>query len=198
MEQSLIDKYLAGENTPQEAQQLKQLLEAKPSSARTAKEQALLLMLTGVRQKTDEDIFSTDYSDEYEDVVRKNMTRKLGKIASAVIAIAACIAAVWFVGTHQWKNAEMPETASKHQVAPSQPESSPVVADMAENDSDSTTVSPDPEQPMKERVQPDANHFAWAKGLIESYKEDDLGEITDLAENPSKTHKEDDTDWAQK
>ena len=28
MEQSLIDKYLAGENTPKEAQQLKLLLEA--------------------------------------------------------------------------------------------------------------------------------------------------------------------------
>lgn len=198
MEQSLIDKYLAGENTPQEAQQLRQLLEAKPSSARSAKEQALLLMLTGVRKESEEDIFSADYSDEYEDVVRKNTMRKLGKIVSAVAAIAACIAAVWFVGTHQWKNTEMPETASKHQVAPSQQERTPAINDMTEKDSNSTEVSPNPDQPVKERVEPDANHFAWAKGLIESYKEDDLGEITDLAENPSNSRKGDDTDFAQK
>lgn len=194
MEQSLIDKYLAGENTPQEAQQLKQLLEAKPSSARSAEEQALLLMLTGVGQKSEEDIFSADYSDEYEDVVRKNMMRKLGRIASAAVAIAACIAAVWFVGTHQWKNAEIPETASKHEVAPTQQKSSPVVIETIQTDSDSTTVSPNPVQPMKERMQPDANHFAWAKGLIESYKEDDLGEITDMTDHKPRQ----DRDWAQK
>ena len=67
MEQSLIDKYLAGENTPKEAQQLKLLLEAKPGEARSPEEQALLLMLTGIGKQSDDDIFSTDYSDEYED-----------------------------------------------------------------------------------------------------------------------------------
>jgi hypothetical protein len=198
MEQSLIDKYLAGENTPKEAQQLKLLLEAKPGEARSPEEQALLLMLTGIGKQSDDDIFSTDYSDEYEDVVRKNRKYRLVKVASVVMAIAACFALVWFVGTHQRGNTNSLPTISKHQATPTRQKNSPAIFDKSQADSDSVTTPLHQAQPEMHHLQPDANHYAWAKGLIESYKEDDLGEITDMADATSNSPKEDERDWAKK
>ena len=47
MEQSLIEKYLAGETTAQENQLLRQQLQAKSADICTNEEKALLIMLTG-------------------------------------------------------------------------------------------------------------------------------------------------------
>ena len=159
---------------------------------------ALLLMLTGIGKQSNDDIFSTDYSDEYEDVVRKNRKYRLVKVASVVMAIAACFALVWFVGTHQRGNTNNLPTISKHQATPTRQKNSPAIFDKSQADSDSVTTPLRQAQPEMHRLQPDANHYAWAKGLIESYKEDDLGEITDMADATSNSPKEDERDWAKK
>ena len=50
MEQSLIEKYLAGETSAQEERLLRQELQAKSFATRTKEEEALLIMLTGFHQ----------------------------------------------------------------------------------------------------------------------------------------------------
>jgi len=192
MERLLIEKYLAGENTPQEAQQLKLLLEAKSSTECSVEEQALLLMLKGIPQESEEDLFCADYSEEYEQVVRKNTRYKIGKAIAATIALAACIVAVWFIGN--WKKESL-DTHEPHEAYKiQQQESRPNVKEIIAVDSDSSIIAPNSKQPINERVKPEANHYAWAKALMESYKEDDLGEITDMADTKPRQEK----DWAQK
>ena len=115
MEQSLIEKYLAGETSAQEERLLRQELQAKSSATRTKEEEALLIMLTGFHQEEDnsEDIFAVDYSCEYNRFVHRNKVRKMTKLVSAITAIAACLAIVGFIGWHNRKGAEMTNTASK-------------------------------------------------------------------------------------
>ena len=62
-----------------------------------------------------------------------------------------------------------------------------------QSESDSTTAVPNPEQPMKEHVKPEVNHYAWAKALMESYREEDLGEMTETADDMARQEME----WAQ-
>ena len=194
MERALIEKYLAGENSSRETQQLRQLLESKPSAERAAEEQALLLMLTGIRQEPDDDLFGADYSDEYEKVVRRNTRRKLWKTAAATIAIAACVVAVWFLGHGESgvRTNELEVNGGKSGTGSQ--ENNPVIKESLLSDSDFTTAVPNPELPVGEHVKPEVNHYAWAKALMESYKEEDLGEITETTDNMLRQEK----DWAQK
>lgn len=194
MERALIEKYLAGENSSRETQQLRQLLESKPSVERSAEEQALLLMLTGIRQEPDDDLFGADYSDEYEKVVRRNTRRKLWKTAAATIAIAACVVAVWFLGHGESgvRTNELEVNGGKSGTGSQ--ENNPVIKESLQSDSDFTTAVPNPELPVGEHVKPEVNHYAWAKALMESYKEEDLGEITETTDNMLRQEK----DWAQK
>ena len=194
MERALIEKYLAGENSSRETQQLRQLLESKPSAERSAEEQALLLMLTGIRQETDDDLFGADYSDEYEKVVRRNTRRKLWKTAAATMAIAACVIAVWFMGSGESgvRTNELEVKSGKSGTGTQ--ENNLAIKESPQSDSDSTTAVPNPELPVGEHVKPEVNHYAWAKALMESYKEEDLGEITETTGNMPRQEK----DWAQK
>jgi len=194
MERALIEKYLAGENSSQETQRLRLLLESKPSAERSAEEQALLLMLTGFRQEPDEDLFGADYSDEYNKVVRRNTLHKLWKTAAATIAIAACVIAVWFMGSGELgvRTNKLEVRSGKSEMG--RQENNPVMKKTLLSDSDSTIAVPSPELPVKEHVEPDANHYAWAKALMESYKEEDLGEITEMTDNMPRQEME----WAQK
>ena len=205
MERALIEKYLAGENSSQLTQQLRLLLESKPSAERSAEEQALLLMLTGLRKEPDDDLFGADYSDEYEKVVRRNTLHKLWKTTVATMAIAACVIVVWFMGSGEWEvKREVGTEGGQEWIFP--PSRSPqgerggekmvngqCSMNYPQSESDSTTAVPNPEQPMKEHVKPEVNHYAWAKALMESYREEDLGEMTETADDMARQEME----WAQ-
>jgi len=199
MEQSLIEKYLAGETSAQENQLLRQQLQAKSADICTNEEKALLIMLTGSHQEEDnsEDIFAVDYSCEYDKIVHRNKVRKMTKLVSAITAIAACIAIVWFVGLHSRNDSEESptQTTSQHpqygennyqRVLPSNGIHSP---QLPEGEGDASAVN----IPVTKENPSDSNHYAWAKSLMESYHEEDLD---DLEDNPNNTFRQD-KEWAQ-
>jgi hypothetical protein len=196
MEQSLIEKYLAGETSVQENQLLRQQLQAKSADIRTNEEEALLIMLTGSHQEEDnsEDIFAVDYSCEYDKVVHRNKVRKMTKLASAITAIAACVAIFWLVDWHYRKDVKVTEMALKKipSVTQPQPPKTPALKPEDAN-KDTTTVITEPDTPAKKVDPSESNHYAWAKSLMESYHEDDL---EDLEESQNRLFQ--DREWAQK
>ena len=198
MEQSLIEKYLAGETSAQEERLLRQELQAKSFATRTKEEEALLIMLTGFHQEEDnsEDIFAVDYSCEYNRFVHRNKVRKMTKLVSAITAIAACLAIVGFIGWHNRKGAEMTNTASKGKgnlaLPPSQEEGAEkdtTISFPTEGDvRDGATI------PVTREGVSDSSHYAWAKPLMDSYHEDDLDNLDGKPDNAARQDRE----WAQK
>ncbi|MBO4452011.1 MAG: hypothetical protein J5770_06285 [Bacteroidaceae bacterium] len=195
MEQSLIEKYLAGETSAQENQLLRQQLQGKSADIRTNEEEALLIMLTGSHQEEDnsEDIFAVDYSCEYDEVVHRNRVRKMTKLVSAITAIAACLAIVWFVGWNNRNDSETTDMAMKKNPSMTQPQpQNATTLEPDDADKDSTTTITKPDIPDTKVDPAEANHYAWAKPLMDSYHEDDLGGLEE--DNAFRQDRE----WAQK
>lgn len=197
MEQSLIEKYLAGETTAQENQLLRQQLQAKSADICTNEEKALLIMLTGSHQEEDnsEDIFAVDYSCEYDKIVHHNKVRKMAKRVSVITAIAACIAFVWLIGWPGSKDSERTDMASKEKENLTLPRSQ---GEGTEKDSIHYSPLEGEERegstiPITKEDPSESNHYAWAKSLMDSYHEDDLD---DLEGNPDNSFRQD-REWAQ-
>lgn len=95
MKKELIDKYLNGETSLQEEQNLRQLLQAIPSSTRTKEERTLLLMLSYENAPKEEDIFTADDEKEYDRIVSSRKRHTIWKYVS----IAAAVALVAIVST---------------------------------------------------------------------------------------------------
>ena len=69
MKQTLIDKYLAGETTVKEEDELKRLLQETPSEQLSSTEKAVLSLLGQDPNTEEEDIFSVDHSDEFDRIM---------------------------------------------------------------------------------------------------------------------------------
>ena len=195
MEKSLIEKYLAGETSVQENQLLRQQLQAKSADIRTNEEEALLIMLTGSHQEEDnsEDIFAVDYSCEYDEVVHRNRVRKITKLVSAITAIAACVAIVWFVGWHNRKGTEEINMALKNHPQMTHPQhQQPTTLASDDVNKDTTTTITKPNIPETKADPSESTHYAWAKSLMESYHEEDLDGLEE-----DNTFRQD-REWAQK
>lgn len=95
MKKELIDKYLNGETSLHEEQELRQLLQAIPSSTRTKEERTLLLMLSYENTPKEEDIFTADDEKEYDRIVSSRKRHTIWKYVS----IAAAVALVAIVST---------------------------------------------------------------------------------------------------
>lgn len=93
MRHTLLHKYLAGETTATEEQELRHLLLSMSQSQLTEDEQAVLDLLSYAGEETDEeDIFAVDYTEEYNKVVRPRHTIRLWPYVAA-----ACIAGAMFI-----------------------------------------------------------------------------------------------------
>ena len=95
MKEALINKYLNGETSLHEEQELRQLLQAIPSSTRTKEERTLLLMLSYENAPKEEDIFTADDEKEYDRIVSSRKRHTIWKYVS----IAAAVALVAIVST---------------------------------------------------------------------------------------------------
>lgn len=84
----LIDKYLNGESSATEEQQLRQTLEQKPKLSK--QEQALLMMLQAQPAEADADWLTEDESQTYERILHSRRTQiwKRWGMAAAVVAFA--------------------------------------------------------------------------------------------------------------
>lgn len=69
MKQTLIDKYLAGETTVKEEDELKRLLQDTPSEQLTSTDKAVLSLLGQDHNTEEEDIFSVNYTDEFDRIM---------------------------------------------------------------------------------------------------------------------------------
>ena len=69
MKQTLIDKYLAGETTVKEEDELKRLLQDTPSEQLTSTDKAVLSLLGQDTDTEEEDIFSVNYTDEFDRIM---------------------------------------------------------------------------------------------------------------------------------
>ncbi len=94
MKQTLIDKYLNGETSLQEEHTLSRMLQAIPPTHRTETEKALLLMLTATPTAIEGDLFTVDYTEEYDRIVSERKRR----IGWRNMGIAATIALVVSLG----------------------------------------------------------------------------------------------------
>lgn len=94
MKQTLIDKYLNGETSLQEEHTLSRMLQAIPLANRTETEEALLLMLTAMPTQDESDLFTADYTEEYDRIVNARKHR----IWWRTTGIAATIALVVSLG----------------------------------------------------------------------------------------------------
>lgn len=88
MKTALIDKYLEGLTSPEEERTLARLLEAIPKAERTETEEALLLMLTAIPRTDEEDLFTADYTEEYDRIVRQRKRRVLWRYTGIAAAVA--------------------------------------------------------------------------------------------------------------
>lgn len=89
---ALLSKYMAGETSVDEESELRRLLTAIPHNELTDKEKAVLRLLSYARQEDDEDIFSVDYTAEYDEAVRPRH-----RIAPWYWIAAACAAGALFL-----------------------------------------------------------------------------------------------------
>ena len=105
MKKTLIDKYLNGETSLTEEQELIRRLQATPNDLLTSEERAILTMLSynkGINStkpaSTEEDIFEDDLTEEYDRIVnsrkRRMWWRRCAKIAAAVALLAIIVGAV--------------------------------------------------------------------------------------------------------
>ena len=118
MRHTLLNKYLAGETTAAEEQELRRLLLSMSQSQLTEEEQTVLELLSYTREETDEeDIFAVDYTEEYDKVVRPRHTIRLWPYVAA-----ACIAGAMFIFLTPPKE-ESPEQEEEQQVAHVLPDS---------------------------------------------------------------------------
>lgn len=93
MRHTLLNKYLAGETTATEEQELRRLLLSMSQSQLTEEERTVLDLLSYAGEETDEeDIFAVDYTEEYDKVVRPHRTIRLWPYVAA-----ACIAGAMFI-----------------------------------------------------------------------------------------------------
>ena len=93
MRHTLLNKYLAGETTATEEQELRRLLLSMSQSQLTEEERTVLDLLSYAGEETDEeDIFAVDYTQEYNKVVRPRHTIRLWPYVAA-----ACIAGAMFI-----------------------------------------------------------------------------------------------------
>lgn len=92
MKQTLIDKYLNGETSLQEEHTLSRLLQAIPPTQRTETDEALLLMLTAMPTQDESDLFTADYTEEYDRIVsarkRRIWWRNMGIAASIALVVS--------------------------------------------------------------------------------------------------------------
>jgi len=103
MKQTLIDKYMAGTATVHEEQELRQVLMSVPREELSADEKVMLQLLSS-HTPMEEDVFDTDYSEEYERIVGSSLQTspkrgfgKWWKYASVAAAIAlVCGTFVYF------------------------------------------------------------------------------------------------------
>lgn len=118
MRHTLLNKYLAGETTATEEQELKRLLLSMSQSQLTEDERTVLDLLSYAGEETDEeDIFAVDYTEEYNKVVRPRHTIRLWPYVAA-----ACIAGAMFIFLTPPKE-ESPEQEEEQQVAHVLPDS---------------------------------------------------------------------------
>ena len=99
MKQTLIDKYLSGETSPEEEHTLSRLLRAIPPNERTDTEEALLLMLTVRPSMGEEDIFAADETEEYDRIVHRRKRRNLWTF-SGIAATIALVVTLGFLFHH--------------------------------------------------------------------------------------------------
>lgn len=100
MKEALINKYLNGETSLQEEQELLRILQTVPSHNRTSEECALLLMLSYTKVPQEEDIFTAENEEEYDRIVRSRKRRTTWKYVGIAAAVAL-VAIVSIVGlTH--------------------------------------------------------------------------------------------------
>lgn len=96
MKQTLINKYLAGETTVMEERELKRLLLDIPLTQLTKTERSILDLLSYTDdEEVEEDIFTVDYSEEYDKVVQSK--RQSHSIKLWPWVAAACVAAMLIV-----------------------------------------------------------------------------------------------------
>ena len=115
---TLLNKYLAGETTATEEQELRRLLLSMSQSQLTEEERTVLDLLSYAGEETDEeDIFAVYYTEEYNKVVRPRHTIRLWPYVAA-----ACIAGAMFIFLTPPKE-ESPEQEEEQQVAHVLPDS---------------------------------------------------------------------------
>lgn len=92
MKHTLLNNYMAGETSASEERELKRQLLGKHQDSLTDEEKAVLQLLSYTHTEEEEDIFSVDYSDEYEDAVRPRRNLHIGFWLAA-----ACVAGILFL-----------------------------------------------------------------------------------------------------
>lgn len=93
MKQTLINKYLAGETTISEERELRQLLLDTPDAQRSKSERSILELLSySGNEDMEEDIFTVDYTEEYDKHVRPSRTIRLWPWL-----VAACVAGLFMI-----------------------------------------------------------------------------------------------------
>lgn len=96
MKQTLIDKYLNGETSLQEEHTLSRMLQAIPFANRTETEEALLLMLTATPTKDESDLFTADYTEEYDRIINARK-RRLWWRTTGIAATIALVVSLGFM-----------------------------------------------------------------------------------------------------
>ena len=105
MKKALIDKYLNGETSLAEEQELLHFLRTMPADLLTKEESAIRMMLSYHKNSphfrtsvspNDEDIFTSDFTEEYDHIVnrRKRLTWWKYMGIAATVAIVAIVGAV--------------------------------------------------------------------------------------------------------
>lgn len=122
MRHSLLNKYLAGETTANEEQELRRLLICMPQSQLTEDEQTVLHLLTYAdEQQEDEDLFAVDYTKEYDKVVRPARPLRLWPFVAA-----ACVAGALFLLLTPPKEEDL-QPEGEQQLAQALPDPTPTV-----------------------------------------------------------------------
>lgn len=121
MRHTLLNKYLAGETTATEEQELRRLLLSMSQSQLTEDERTVLDLLSYAGEETDEeDIFAVDYTEEYDKVVRPHRTIRLWPYVAA-----ACITGAMFIFLTPPKEESL-QQGGKQQVAHALPDSTSI------------------------------------------------------------------------
>lgn len=98
MIKKLIDKYLNGETTNKEEQELLQRIQSIPPKSQTPDERAILMMLSYRKAPENEDIFASDYEEEYDRIVNSRKRRTWWLRSAKIAAVVALVAIVGTVG----------------------------------------------------------------------------------------------------